>query len=420
MEFEEVALPHTHTKGYKFRLYPNKLEEQYLLQVFGTVRYIYNYCLDKHNKAYEAFKADPALLAPVPYAGNYYKWYTEARDQQAEAAKLYPSQEAWLSIAPAMAIGQKLRHLEAAFKSTFGRLKKGQTPGFPNFKSRDSKQSMSLPRAAFRVQDGRLWLAKLSSTIKVEWSRELPSEPSSVTISRTPSGEYYASFVCKYTPVRLPRSTNEIGIDVGVRTFATLSTGEKIDSPRHYQILQRRLARLQKRLAKQTKGSNSYKRTKAILARTHARIANQRHDFHHKLSTKLINKNQVICIEDLNVKGMVSNHNLAKSIITSGFSNFFRLLEYKAKEQHRQIVKAPRFFPSTNLCSCCHKQPSEKIKLSVKAWTCQYCGASLDRDVNAAQNLLYVADQTRHIWSTSLKTVFLAPITMIMYQARTV
>ena len=419
MEFIEVALPHTHTKGYKYRIYPTKLEEQYLLQVFGTVRYIYNYCLDKHTKAYEAFKADPTLPAPKAYAGEYYKWHTEARDQQAEAAKLDPEQEAWLGIAPAMAVIGKLRHLEQAFKNTFRRIKLGDKPGFPSFKSRDSKQSMTLSGPAFRVQDGRLWLAKLPSTIKVKWSRELPSEPSSVTVSRTPSGEYYASFVCKYTPVRLPQLTTEVGIDVGVRTFATLSTGEKIASPRHYQILQKRQARLQRKLAKQTKGSNSSKRTRTTLARTYAKVTNQRHDFQHKVTTKLISENQVICIEDLNVQGMVKNRNLAKSIITSGFTTFFNYLEYKAKEQHRQIVKAPRFFPSTNLCSCCHKQPSEKIKLSVKTWACEYCGAILDRDVNAAKNLLYVADQSRHVWSTSLKTVFSAPITMIMYQART-
>ena len=407
----------TYTKGYKFRLYPNKLEEQYLAQVFGTVRYIYNHCLDRHTKAYEAFKADPSQPRPVVYVSAYYQWYNEAKQQQAIEARLDPEKTEWLSAAPAVAVQQELRHLEWAFKNTFRRLKSGEKPGFPKFKSKDGYQSMTLVGTAFRVQDGRLCLAKLPSTIKVNWSRELPSEPSSVTVSRTPSGEYYASFICQYTPVRVA-ATAEVGIDVGVRTFATLSTGEKIDSPRHYQILQRRLAKLSKRLAKQVKGSNSYKRTRGLLARTHAKITNQRLDFHHKVTTKLTHENQVICIEDLNVKGMVSNRNLAKSIITSGFGNFFNLLEYKAKEQYRNLIVAPRFFPSTNLCSCCHKQPSEKIKLSVKAWTCEYCGAVLDRDINAAQNLLYVADQTRPIWRNIPESVFKAKIINIEYQDR--
>jgi putative transposase len=137
------------------------------------------------------------------------------------------------------------------------------------------------------------------------------------------------------------------------------------------------------------------------------------------LSTKLISENQAICIEDLHVKGMVSNRHLAKSIITSGFGAFFGYLAYKAEEQHRKLILAPRWFPSTSLCSCCHKQPSQRIKLSVKSWTCEYCQAELDRDINAANNLLYVADQTRAIWQDSHKTIFKAPISKIMYQART-
>ncbi|MGI5327076.1 RNA-guided endonuclease InsQ/TnpB family protein [Actinomadura nitritigenes] len=272
----------------------------------------------------------------------------------------------------------------AAFTNFFaGRAK------YPRFKSKKkSRLSLECTRSAFTWRDGTLTLAKTSEPLDIVWSRPLPEgvTPSTVTVSCDSAGRWFCSILCADTIARLDPVKRAVGVDVGIASLVTLSTGEKVAHPRHERRDRERLARAQKELARKTKGSANRDKARRRVARIHARIADRRRDFLHKLSTRLVRENQTVVIEDLGVRNMVKNHNLARAISDSAWRDLRTMLEYKADWYGRELVVLDRWFPSSKSCRRCGAL-AETMPLDVREWECR-CGARHDRDVNAAKNIL--------------------------------
>ncbi|TAF49193.1 MAG: transposase, partial [Oscillatoriales cyanobacterium] len=313
---------------------------------------------------------------------------TELQKQLITQAKHTPERW-WLAEVSNIALQQSVQDACLAFKNFFQSLKgkrKGQKVGFPRFKRKSNAQAFRLTRGGFSIRDNsKLYLAKIGD-VKVRWSRELPSEPSSVTVIQDAAGRYFVSFVCDVEPIQHPASNAGVGIDLGITTFATLSTGKKVANPRILQRQLKRLRRLQQSLSRKVKGSNRYQTARQKVARLHARIKDTRTDFLHKLSTQLVRENQAIVLEDLNVSGMVKNRRLARAISDVGWRQFRTMLEAKAIRYGRDFQVISRWEPTSQRCSSCGELGGKK-PLDVRAWTCLYCSAEHDRDINAAVNI---------------------------------
>jgi putative transposase len=281
-------------------------------------------------------------------------------------------------------VQQALRHLNAAFGNFFAKRAR-----YPAFKSKHGRQSATYAESAF-MRDGKtLRLAKMDEPLAIRWSRTLPkaAKVTTVTISKDPAGRYFVSMLCDDSVGAKAPATGKIGVDLGLTHFAVLSTGEKIVSPKAFRKNEARLAVLQRRLAKKRKGSCNRAKARLKVALLHARITDARRDFLHKLSTRLIDENQVIAVETLGVSNMQKNRRLSKSISDAGWSEFARQLEYKAHWYGRTLIGIDRWYPSSKRCSDCGHTVT-KMPLSVREWVCPECGITHDRDVNAAQNVL--------------------------------
>jgi putative transposase len=291
---------------------------------------------------------------------------------------------AWLNDVSSVPTQQALRNLQTAFANFFEK-----RTGYPSFKRKDGKQSAEYTRSAFKFELGnqRLLIAKLGP-LKVKWSKHIPVDPTTVTIIRKPSGKYFVSLVVDVQPAPLPETGQSVGVDFGISRLATLSTGERIANPKYLNRYQRRMKRQQQALARKVKGSNRYKRQKQRVAVLHEKIANSRKDTAAKLAWSLVSRFDVICVEDLNLRGMVKNHSLARSLSDAGIGNAIRMIETKAAMHGKTVVKIDRWFPSSKMCSECGAL-QEQMPLSIREWTCA-CGASHDRDENAARNILAV------------------------------
>jgi putative transposase len=317
------------------------------------------------------------------------------------AAKATPERE-WLGEVSAVVLQQSLADLNTAYRNFFASLRgerKGPKVEPPRFKSRkDRRQALRFTaNARFKIlPSGRLRLPKVGD-IEVRWSRDLPSDPASVTVIKDPAARYFASFVVKTGPAadaaRFPAPDSEAGIDLGLASFAVLSDGRKITSPRFLRRAERKLRRLQKSLSRKAEGSSNRDKARVKVARVHAKVADSRRDFHHKTSTAIIRENQAVYAEDLCVTGL-GRTRLAKSIHDAGWSAFTAMLEYKARRYGRYFGKIGRFAPSTGPCSACGANGGNK-PLSVRQWTCAACGAAHDRDVNAARNILALGRRER-------------------------
>jgi putative transposase len=368
--------PISFQKGYKYRFYPTKDQIELFNNTFGCCRFVYNNLLDKTIKAYESYKNDKTLTKPKV---NGYDFIN-----QLPCLKANPEYK-WLNNISSVALQQSALNLGIAYKSFFNKL--GKKHGYPRFKSKHGKQSFTLTTDGFRFKDNQLFVAKSKEALNIRWSRDLPSEPTSCTISKTPSGKYYISFTCEYIPIKTT-GTSITGIDLGIKDFIVTSDGIKIPNPRHLNKLEKRLARYQRRMSRCKKGSNNHNKRRIIVAKLHERIANQRNDFHHKLSRKLINENQVIGIESLIVKNMIQNHTLAKAIHGVAWTSFTGQLFYKGREsQHCNIVKMDTFYPSSHICSNTGKRLDRKLSLSERTFSCPHCNQIHDRDINAAINI---------------------------------
>ncbi|GAB2918820.1 RNA-guided endonuclease TnpB family protein [Streptomyces mayteni] len=356
-------------RAFKYRFYPSDAQAVELSRTFGCVRKVYNLALAARTEAW-------ARQERVNY------------NQTSAMLTVWKRTEelAYLNEVSSVPLQQTLRHLQAAFTSFFGKRAR-----YPRFKSRKkSRKSAEYTTSAFRFRDGELYLAKMREPLDMVWSRPLPeaASPSTVTVSQDSAGRWFVSMLCEDPTVKpLPTSDVAVGIDVGLDHLLTLSTGEKIANPRHERRDRARLALAQRRLARKAKGEGANRaKARRVVARIHARITDRRRDHLHKLSTRLVRDTQTLVIEDLTVRNMVRNRSLARAISDAAWSEFRNMLEYKASWYGRDVVAVDRFFPSSKLCSHCGTL-AESMPLHVRTWTCEGCGTTHDRDVNAAKNL---------------------------------
>lgn len=260
---------------------------------------------------------------------------------------------------------------------------------YPTFKKKNDKQSAEYTTSAFNFRGNSLTLAKMKEPLAIVWSRALPkaARVTTVTVSKDCSGRHFVSLLCDDSVQSKFKVAAKIGIDLGLTHFAVLSTGEKVASPNAFRKDEKTLVKYQRQLSKKQKGSKNRNKARLKVARVHARIADSRKDFLHKLSTRLINENQVICVESLSVKNMQKNRNLAKSIADASWSEFVRQLEYKARWYGRELIGIDKWYPSSKRCNACG-YTLKKLPLGARGWTCPECGGVHDRDINAAKNVL--------------------------------
>lgn len=350
-----------------YRCYPTPDQEQQLARTFGCVRYVYNWGLAARSKAFK----DGGRMT-----------YTQTDAALTVLKK--QSETVWLNEVHSVPLQQALRDLQTAYSNFFAKRE-----AYPSFKRRDGRQSARYTKSGFKLMDGRrLQIGKLG-VLRLRWDRNLPSAPSSVTVIREATGRYYVSFVVKVDVPKLPETGLSVGIDFGVRRLATLSTGERIANPKHSYRRGKRLAFLQRQLARKQKGSKRRALAKRAVARCYDKISASRKDALNKLTTRLIREFDVICIEDLNLRGMVKNHALARSLSDAGIGMAVRMLEEKAERYGRRVVRVDRWFPSSKMCADCGHINSAVV-LGVDEWTCPGCGSRHDRDDNAATNILAV------------------------------
>jgi putative transposase len=291
---------------------------------------------------------------------------------------------AFLNDVSAVPLQQALRHLQVAFTNFFAKRAR-----YPSFKSKKkSRRSAEYTTSAFRYRDGKLTLAKMAEPLDIVWSRPLPegASPSTVTVSHDSAGRWFVCLLCDDVIPDAPSTTAAVGVDAGLDSLLTLSTGEKVTNLRHERRDRARLARAQRELSRKQKGSANRAKARITVARVHARITDRRRDHLHKLTTRLVRDNQTIVIEDLTVRNMVKNRSLARAISDAAWRQVRTMLEYKAAWHGRDVIAVDRWFPSSKLCSACGAL-ADKMPLNVRSWTCR-CGTTHDRDVNAARNIL--------------------------------
>lgn len=355
-------------RAYRFRFYPTPEQEAILARTFGCARFAYNHMLRLRTDAWYQRKER------VGY-----------HETSAALTVLKTQPElAWLNEVSSVPVQQSLRHLQTAFANFFTKRSR-----YPSFKSKHDKQAAEYTASAFKWDGKALKLAKMDAPLSIRFSRTLPktAKLTTATVSKDAAGRYFVSMLCDDTVSAKRKVKGKIGIDLGLTHFAILSTGEKIAAPNTFRKNEAKLAKLQRRLSKKQRGSCNRAKARLKIARLHAKMADIRRDFLHKLSTRLINENQVIAVESLAVSNMQKNHCLAKSISDAGWSEFVRQLEYKSLWYGRELVGIDRWYPSSKRCSDCG-HVVQKMPLSVRGWTCSECGAVHDRDINAARNIL--------------------------------
>jgi putative transposase len=357
-------------RAYRYRFYPTPEQARVLNRTFGCVRLVYNRALDVRTAAW---RVEQRRVTYPQTSAMLTSW---KRSEEL----------AFLNEVAAVPLQQGLRHLQGAFVAYWeGRAR------YPRFKTkRRQRDAAEYTRSAFRFQGRHLTLFKLRGPLNIRWSRPLPegSQPSTVTVSRDPAGRWYVSLrLADWTVHPLPATLPHIGVDVGLTSLATLSTGEKVSNPRHEVLDRARLVKAQRVLSHKQKGSNNRTKARLRAARIYVRINDRRRDHLHKLTTRLVRENQTIVIEDLHVRGMLTNHRLARAIGDAAWSELRRMLHYKCAWYGRELVVIDRWLPSSKTCSTCGYR-TDGLALSIRNWVCQRCGSWHDRDVNAAKNIL--------------------------------
>ncbi|WP_263784978.1 RNA-guided endonuclease InsQ/TnpB family protein [Salinibacter grassmerensis] len=369
-------------RTYRYRLYPSEAQKAELARTFGCSRWVYNWALETKTKAY--YQDEESLS----FTGLSSRLTSKKKEDETK----------WLSEVSAVTLQQSLRNLNQAFTNFFeGRAE------YPSFKSKKGDQTARYVGTAFDIREEngkrKLRLSKMPGLINIRWSRELPSQPSSCTVTKNAAGQYHVCFVCTEEVELLPRVNGEdgdlkpVGVDLGIESLVTLSTGEKVGNPRWFENEQERLRREQQKLSRKEKGSNNWERQRKRVAKVHQRIQDRRKDFIEKLTTRLVENFDIIVVEDLSVKSMQQNKNLARHISQAGWGQIVRRLRDKCEWYGRTLVVSDKWFPSSQRCSECGHVDGKK-PLDVRDWTCNECGAHHDRDVNAAKNLSRVG-QTR-------------------------
>ena len=355
-------------RAYKYRFYPTKEQIKQLAHSFGCSRFVYNRFLKLKTDTYYEKKEKI----------NYHKTSELLTELKKE------KDFAWLNEISSVVLQQTLRNLDKAFTNFFARRAK-----YPQFKKRNSKQSIRLVNTAFSFSNEKLTIAKNKEPLDIRWTRNFKGQPSSVTISKDCANRYFVSFAVEEKVFEFPEIGKTIGIDVGIKDVCVTSDEFKSGSPKYLRKYEMKLTKRQRQLSKKVKGSKNRAKARLKVAKVHAKISDSRNDFNSKLTTKLISENQAIAVESLNVKGMQNNHKLAKSIADSSWGDFFRKLKYKAEWYGRKLLEIDRFFPSSKRCNHCG-HINNQLKLSDRTWECPSCKCILDRDVNAAKNILTV------------------------------
>ncbi len=356
---------------YNYRIYPKQSQLTPLAKAFGSSRVVWNDAWWLYKNA-ERNKLDrPTKISNLVI--------TQAKKTE---------ERSWLSEVSSVVLQQSLRDLETAWNNYFSSKKgerKGQVVGKPKPKKKHGRQAIRFTSNAFSAHSQSVYLAKIGH-VKVVFSRPLPSLPSSVTIIKDTTGRYFASFVVEIPEQIAPQTDNSCGIDLGLTHFAILSTSEKIENPRLHKKMSRKIKLANRRLAKSKRDSNRRKKRKLRLAKLHAKVKDARTDFLHKLTTRLVAENQSLAVEDLNVAGMVKNRKLSRAISDAGWSKFKTMLEAKCDKYGRDLTIVDRWYPSSQICSCCGKSGGKK-ELNVRQWECLFCNTTHDRDINASINL---------------------------------
>ena len=350
-------------RAYKYRIYPTSEQEALLAKFFGCARWFWNYAL---NLCQETYKNTGKGLSRgyiqglLPALKKEYEWLKEPYSQCLQVVAL---------------------NLSTAYKNFFDK-----RAMLPKFKSKHGRQSISYPQNV-KFEGNSINLPKIG-LVHCRLHRSFEGGIKTVTVSRNPNGKYFASVLIddgKSNPKSLPID-KAVGVDVGLTHFVITSDGTKFDNPRYFAKRQKNLRRKQQKLSCKKKGSQNRKKARLAVAKVHSKIARCREDFLHKLSRKIVNENQVIAVENLNIKGMVKNHNLASSICDAGWGMFCTMLKYKAESEGKQYIEIDRFFPSSKTCHVCLNRV-DNLTLDVRAWSCQHCSTHHDRDVNAAINI---------------------------------
>src|SRR6266700_873459 len=361
--------------AYQYRIYPTQEQAHILARTFGCCRYAYNWALRARTDAF--FQRGERL--------SYHQLAVLLTDLKKQ------EETAWLAEVSSVPLQQALRHLDRAFRNFF----EGRA-AYPTFHKKHGVQAASYAANAFRWDGKELTLARMETPLDIHWSRPLPKgvKPTSVTISKDCADRYFVSILVEEDIKHLAVVNKQVGLDLGLKSMVITSDGHTSGNPTFFAQDEKKLAQAQRRHAKKKKGSQNRRKAQLKVARIHARIADRRRDYQHKLSTKIIRENQIVCIESLHVKNMVKNHSLAKAISDVGWSEFVRQLAYKAQWYGRSLVKIDKWYPSSKRCfDCGHILDS--LSLDIRHWVCPECGVQHDRDINAAKNILTAGQAVR-------------------------
>ena len=355
-------------KAYKYRFYPSDEQKHILAQTFGCCRYVYNWALRQRTDAY--YQRGERLY----YEGTAGRLVTLKKQEET----------IWLNEVSSVVLQQSLRHLDKAFRNFF----EGRAD-YPTFKKKRNQQAATYASNAFTWNGHHLTLAKMDAPLEITWHRPLPDgcKPRSVTVTKDEADRYFVSILVEEDIKPLEVTPKMVGLDLGLKSMVITSDGRTHGNPKFFHKDEKKLAKAQRQHAKKKKGSKNRNKARLKVARIHKKVADRRRDYQHQLSTRIIRENQVVCVESLQVKNMVKNHCLAKSISDVGWSEFIRQLEYKAEWYGRTLVKIDKWYPSSKRCfDCGHILDS--LTLDVRHWVCPECGVAHDRDINAAKNIL--------------------------------